>query len=651
MAYSKPIGRWSRDDACQFESSDRISDVFDEISMCVRQDEGHGAFDAFQQEAENEATSSKPTVSCGMCVSHVRVERVSQLKKGQHIAMPGKRIGHAYDSSKRKQEWVYMHHAIVKDIVAMDDKKYIAEVKLIHMWQNERGELGLCDSVTTFALTHDELYIVVYRHPRYTPSQIVERAEKALNDRENAHTECKKIRFSDYNVVTTNCEHFATWCVVGLSKSHKELHWWKQLGQKILEIGESTQVMALKARIVEIFGQGSMVVKLLSKFLAKFSFDSSDEIAKLVNVGMPEASTVLGGAAAFYVLYCLVMTIYFHVKYTRNEICMSCYRDNITDLWARCSLYGITSVATYFIMSGCVCVPAVTSCFMLIVLSIAVQHHIPNIRKALMAPYGCEKKAIYRLDDLKVGDIVTIQYWGLPHDVIVTEVHPNGRLRRGKIRAIHYALDKLFSTREVKEEYFPTASNLSRLGWPILKRHECAHLNLFPPETAVLRARQRIGERKWHATKNRSDHVCYWAKVRQQLTEEDKPQGLAQGLTDYVTGKGQSPHLSTLFIGEHEVHLSSDFDIGDVIKVKETEGIVVGKDCGERKMNLQLITVKGSVKQLKQFVNLNTDNATVLQYHPAHCHPKATRADRARLIRGQKISMQNFKDFCILLKS
>ncbi|XP_053385356.1 uncharacterized protein LOC123539129 [Mercenaria mercenaria] len=649
MAQTEQI--YSRDQAgaSQLEDdkkeSELISEVLNEISMCVREDEHNELVETFPDEEKGDvAPESK--ISCARCVSHVRVERVSQLKKGLHIAMPGKQILHGYDSSNRKQKWIYMHHAIVKDIVAMDDKKYIAEVKLIHMWENERRELGLCESVATFALTNDELYIVVYRHPRYTPNQIVERAEKALNDRENARMESRKIRFSDYNLVTTNCEHFATWCVVGLIKSHNELHWWKQLGQKILEFGESEQVMEMKARIVEVFGDGSMVFKFLSKLL----YQSSDEIAKVVNVGMPDASTVLGGAAASYILYCLVMTIYFHVKYTRKEICMSCYRDNVMDLWTKCSVYGITSVVTYFIMNGCVCIPAVTSCFMFILLSIVGQHYIPDIRKALTAPYGCEKKAIYRLDELNVGDIVTIQYWGLPHDVIVTEIHPSDRRRKGKIRAVHYALDSLlFSTREVKEEYFTITSNQGKS--PILKRHECEHLNLFSPETAVLRARQRTGERKWHATKNRSDHVCYWAKVRPQLTEEDKPQGLAQGLSDAVTGQSQSPHLSTLLIGEHEVHLSSDIDIGDVVRVKEIEGIVVGKDCSERKMNLQLITVKGSVKQLNQFVNLNTDNATVLQYHPAHCHPKATRADRARLIRRQKISIQEFMDFCILLKS
>ncbi|XP_060556141.1 uncharacterized protein LOC132716821 [Ruditapes philippinarum] len=625
------------------QRSDSFSEVFDEISFCVRPEEDREIISNHLHDDTDDSSSAKPTVSCAKCVEHVRVERVSQIRRGHHITMPGKTVGNKYDSERRKQKWIYMHHAIVKDIIAKDDRRSIVELKLIHMWENERGELGLCETETQFALANDELYIVEYKHPRFTREQVVERAEKALNDRENARSESRFIRFSCYNVVTTNCEHFATWCVVGLQKSHRDLYFWQQIGQKIVAIGESSQVMEMKTRLVEIFGSASKIVKCL-----KVLFDSSDEITKILGNSMPSATTILSVTAAIYVLYCIIMTIYFNYKYARSEICGSCFRNSIMDLWARCSLYGITSIATFFILSNGVSIPAVVGCFALIALSVVCQHYIPNIRKALMAPYGCSKTAIYRLDDINIGDIVTIHYWGLPHDVIVTEVHTNSRDKKGKIRVVHYALDKLFSTKEVKEEYFTFRS--VKKSFPLLRRHECGHLNLFPPEIAVLRAKQRIGERKWHWTKNRSDHVCYWAKVKQYLTA-DEAGDTSHGPSASLEGQGQSKHPSTLFMGEMEAHLSSDIEIGDAVRVKGVEGILVYKDCGERKMKLEIITVKDSVKKVRQFVNLNTDNVTVLRYHPVHCHPKPVRVDRARLIRGQKIPLKNFMDFCLLLNS
>ncbi|XP_060552156.1 uncharacterized protein LOC132713531 [Ruditapes philippinarum] len=649
MAQSKQLD--SRNKACRYPEQDSYSEdtfsseVFDEISLCVRPEEDREIISFDPNDDTDELSSVKPTVSCAKCVEHVRVEKVSQILRGHHITMPGKMVGNKYDPERREQKWIYMHHAIVKDIIAKDDQKSVVELKLIHMWENERGELGLCESNTQFALANDELYIVEYKHPRFTREQVVERAEKALNDRENARSESKMIRFSCYNVVTTNCEHFATWCVVGLQKSHRDLYFWQQIGQKVVEIGESEQVMEMKARLVDIFGNASKIVKGF-----KILFDSSDEITKIVgdSISMPSATTVLSGTAAMYVLYCIIMTLYFKYKYARSEICASCFRNSIMDLWARCYVYGITSVATFFILNGSVSIPAVVGAFTLIALSVVCQHYIPNIRKALMAPYGCSKTAIYRLDDINIGDIVTIQYWGLPHDVIVTEVHTNSSDKKGKIRVVHYALGSLFTTREVKEEYFTLRSVSKHV--PILHRHDCDHLNLFSPEIAVLRAKQRIGERKWHGTKNRSDHVCYWAKVKNYFTADatdDTQHGSSASLED----QGQSKLPSTLFVGEMEAHLSSDIEIGDAVRVKGVEGILVYKDCGERKMKLKIITVKDSVKKLKQFVNLNTDNLTVLRYHPVHCHPKPVRADRAKLVMGQKIPLKSFMDFCLLLKS
>ncbi|XP_060556140.1 uncharacterized protein LOC132716820 [Ruditapes philippinarum] len=624
------------------QRSDSFSEVFDEISFCVRPEENREIISNHLDDTDD-SSSAKPIVSCAKCVEHVRVERVSQIRRGHHITMPGNKVGNKYDSERRKQKWLYMHHAIVKDIIAKDDRRSIVELKLIHMWKNERGELGLCETETQFALVNDELYIVEYKHPRFTREQVVERAEKALNDQENARSESRFIRFSSYNVVTTNCEHFATWCVVGLQKSHRDLYFWQQIGKKIVAIGESSQVMEMKTRLVEIFGNASRIVKCLI-----ILFESSDEITKIVGNSMPCATTILSVSAAMYVLYCIIMTIYFKYKYARSEICASCFRNSVKDLWARCSVYGITSIATFFILSSGVSIPAVVGCFALIALSVVGQHYIPNIRKALMAPYGCSKTAIKRLDDINIGDIVTIQYWGLPHDVIVTEVHTNSSDEKGKIRVVHYALNKLFTTREVKEEYF--SFKLVKKYFPILHRHDCDHLNLFPPEIAVLRAKQRIGERKWHVTKNRSDHVCYWAKVKQSFTTDDADDTSRESSAP-LEGRGQSKHLSTLFMGEMEAHLSSDIEIGDAVRVKGVEGILVYKDCGERKMKLEIVTVKDSVKKVRQFVNLNTDNVTVLRYHPVHCHPKPVRVDRARLIRGQQIPLKNFMNFCLLLNS
>ncbi|XP_053388672.1 uncharacterized protein LOC128551783 [Mercenaria mercenaria] len=584
------------------------------------------------------------SVSCADCAERRRIEKVFELTIGLHIEMPGNKKS-KYDEAKRERKSWYTHHAIISNIIARNDS--IVEVELIHMAEYE-NKLQLCKTRRTFDLKYDELYMIHYLFPRYSPTQVVRRAEAELERFTHAHESNTGTSFYKYNIFTSNCEHFATWCVVGKEENYESLQWIDQILQPFINLGYSKQVMYWISKTVEavrhIFGHGSKAAHFFTKLLHASSDEISEILSGVIPGWLPSARTVLFGASGIYTIYCLCTTVYLYHRKWKAAICEPCFNKQLSNLWAKFSVYGVTSFVTYFMVQGSVNIPVVIGSIGLIVLSIACQYYIPNIRKAFMAPYCCTKKAIRRLKELEIGDIVTLYYFCLPHDVLITEIHEQEDGKKGELRAVHYATDGLFSTRIVKEEYFKINLHFrSLLGWSV-QRHECAHLQRFPPEIAVERARKRVGETKWNPVTNRSDHICYWAKISRLIIKED-----TCDVSQSVNGKTESALLSSLLIGESDVHLSADIEIGDVVRCREKEGIVLEKSGSEREINLDLALVEGTVKFQNFSINLNTENVQVLAYHPVHCYEKPTRAQRARHLEGQSVSKKVFKDFCILL--
>jgi hypothetical protein len=481
---------------------------------------------------------------------------------------------------------------------------------LIH-FRKEENAIEINKTTETYDLANDEIMIVEYTCPRYTADVIVRRAESML--RENAKDDrC----FESYNLITQNCEHFATWCVVGQ--------------------GESFQVSGLTEKIGEglrsLFGEGSKIAKAILRML----FISSDEIAGALTRAMNLPEIVLVGASAIYLVYCIVMTTVHIKEYRAGNMCWSCLKGTLTDLWVTFGVFGITSAITYIIfhfalpaMAPSVGVPLL---IILILLSGALQWSVPKLRRALQSPFQVDKMKICNLTEIEIGDVVSLRYYGLPHDIIVTEVHEDDSSPSvGRVRGIHYGLPNVFGKREIIEEYFSV--NLEKTS---VKRFDCRLLLCNPRDNVVHRARKRLGETKWTPASNRSVNFCFWAKVR------PRPRANCEKWDSSALEGGTSTQLSNLFIGKSEVHLMDEIQVGDVLQHDDV-GILsclVSLDGGYgRKFEIEQIIYESRhwiVRSKKSIVDLNKDHVYVTKFHPAHCHPMDTRAERAKAYLGKK---------------
>ncbi|XP_053394320.1 uncharacterized protein LOC128555592 [Mercenaria mercenaria] len=161
------------------------------------------AFEAAIRHSDNRTVDEN--MRCIGCSTEIRVKSVSIIVPGEQISWYG---GCSADAS-------YKHHAIVKkvkntsgtcitmELVEFDRKGFIENI-----YKTEK----------TFNLRNDTIFLVQYQHSKYTAGDIVSRAESMLP--ENSTDPCK---FGIYNPETNNCEHFATWCVVGKRQSFQTL--------------------------------------------------------------------------------------------------------------------------------------------------------------------------------------------------------------------------------------------------------------------------------------------------------------------------------------------------------------------------------------------------------------------------------------------
>jgi hypothetical protein len=495
-------------------------------------------------------------------------------------------------------------------------------MELIH-FTKEDDKIKICQSVKTFDLAHDELYIIEYIHPRYTAEEIVHRAESMLP--ENADEENS---FGRYNPGTNNCEHFATWCVVGE--------------------GESFQAQGMRSKIANlvqrVFGAGTKIAKMVMRIL----YISSDEIAASFTKAFNVPEIVLAGAAALYLIYCIFMTVSHLNDFRKGQLCKSCLKGKLQDLWITFIVFGATSILTFVIMNFAL--PALATpvgiplIITLVLLSIALQWSVPKIRRALQSPFPVDTKEIKQLSEVEIGDVVLLKYYKFDHAIVVTEVHQNDDSLKGRIRGIHYGLPRLFKPREILEEYFTID-----LSQSTVKVFDCSHLLINSAETTVMMARKRIGEKKWAPTSNRSDHFCFWAKVQQ------RPRELCEDFDNGDLDASSTKDLSSLSLGETEVHLMNDLHLGDVIKYKELGILVrmVNLDSGKgRQFKIEMIVYEwGRCRKKTYIIDLNKDSIVIERYNPALCHPMAVRVDRANKLQDKKGSWWTDKGFiehCIM---
>ena len=555
------------------------------------------------QGIEDIKTKTEPK-SCTYCSIKRRVEDVKFLKKGQHISISGEKCKFYLEFSQ-KQVKLYSHHAIVKEVVSCSDQ--CVKLVLIHFWRDENKALAIRETTETFDLKFDELYIIEYLQPRYTPDEIVLRAEKEKEE---------TIAFQKYNLVSKNCEHFATWCVIGEGSSF-QIH---------------NMLLILSNALSALFGEGSKIAHFilrLTRPVTQRVLVSSDEMAARVNSAAGHIT--LGVTSGLYLIYLIVMTVKYITQYRNRKMCWSCLKHKLLDLWFRFGIFGITSMTTYLVIHFALplltlSVSSPVLC-LLLVLSTALFWLVPKIAQKFQSPLQLDRKQISALTELNRGDIVNFKYYKVPHYFIVTDVkkspHP---LACGKLKCIHYALPGFCSKGIVTEEVFDIDVNKISV-----KRIDFGNLNTYSSREVVRRARKRVGETKWNAASNRSDHLCHWAKV--DLRQLETNACLSEKIEE---GDSNSKTLSSLLIETKEVHLMQEIHRGDVIQlhgesVFRDKGILVGlTDLRDgRKFELQIIMSKDRVRLVREIVDLDKHKLFVRRYHPAHCVPMEERAQRA----------------------
>ena len=109
----------------------------------------------------------------------------------------------------------------------------------------------------------------------------------------------------------------------------------------------------------------------------------------------------------------------------------------------------------------------------------------------------CRENAKIR-DDIKPGQLVQFTYRLLSHQAVCTDVRPGARPSIVVMSVVHYGKSKI-----VSEEVFTFDLNTEDIL--IVKIHP---IYKFSPSTIVRRAREKIGENRYHILFNRSSHLA-----------------------------------------------------------------------------------------------------------------------------------------------
>lgn len=263
-----------------------------------------------------------------------------------------------------------------------------------------------------------------------------------------------------------------------------------------------------------------------------------------------------------------------------------------------------------------------------------------------------DKEKIHSLSLLMKGDVISFPKYGFEHELIVSEnVTKSDNSVSGKIRCIHYKpANKLniFGRREIVEENI-----FINLETTTVKVHRFPSEKSYRPDVVVERARKRIGETKWAVNSNRSCHFCFWAKMKHRPREEFEEQDNSAEF--YVPST--SDVLSSLVVEKIETHLMNDILVGDVVTL---DNMCIVEDLRSldsdlrREFEMHVLVYDSSwiVRRKAINVNLNKDTVIITKYHPVHCHPMATRVNRAKFWLNKKCrwwTTAGFINDCILL--
>ncbi|XP_063399716.1 uncharacterized protein LOC134684360 [Mytilus trossulus] len=129
--------------------------------------------------------------SCKSCVKKELIKKSEQVCDGDHIIIRSLHCDH--------------HLIVVKKHGS--NNRYI-DVTAIHSYpKKEENSKSLHREKKNIPLD-GSAFVVSYRCPMFSRDEIVRRAEERFTSNESGKNETY-----EYNLATSNCEHFATWCV------------------------------------------------------------------------------------------------------------------------------------------------------------------------------------------------------------------------------------------------------------------------------------------------------------------------------------------------------------------------------------------------------------------------------------------------------
>ncbi|CAC5375461.1 unnamed protein product [Mytilus coruscus] len=128
--------------------------------------------------------------SCKSCVRQIPIEKSKQVRVGDHIILRSVQCD---------------HHLII--VEKHNSNSHCVQVTAIHSYPDSKNLKSLHRETKKIPLDGSAL-VVSYRFPMFSRDEIVRRAEKRLTNNDTGSNE-----IYEYNLATSNCEHFATWCV------------------------------------------------------------------------------------------------------------------------------------------------------------------------------------------------------------------------------------------------------------------------------------------------------------------------------------------------------------------------------------------------------------------------------------------------------
>lgn len=571
-------------------------------------------------------------MKCIRCSRKERLLRFVDLNKGDHICRSGQYL---VINIGERQVSAYTHHAIVKSVQVLSGST--ASVTLIHFYTTPQDPvIRIQETTELLNLLYYEIYIIRYRHKTHTPETIIARAEGLMELNKNAK----------YSIFSCNCEHFCNWCCVGSEESY--------------QADNARDVF--RGILAGVANIGGKVLRVVCKLLL-LSFEDLSKVAAGALIVMP-----WGVLAVMAILY-LIYTLYRHDKLDKDfkagKFCTACCLRQKHDLWiqfvAYCGLQvgglGLLSLIISAGASGGIVVGALVACSLLSLVCISA---VPRLRKMFCSPFQGRLVRVNSMKNIWIGDVISFDHWKISHDGIVSSVkiQPGTRKKKGEVTVIHYSLPSLFGRRTVIEETIEVD-----LGKHLILGHDYTGYKVHKPELVVKRARKRIGEAKFGIMSNRSCHFCHWAKVNEDLKDEDTifpdsspelhflyevdPKDTISNLPSqsiHIDHKRGRKH-ATKTIGKTWARIRDDIQPGQIIQFKYRgflhKTVTTSVHFDKHRLSKVSVTVvhygrRSKVCEETFSVDLNHQDVWIHKYHPLYRFKKADIIRRARARIGEE---------------